>query len=114
MNKFNKLYTSLINENPDRYDESISKRLKTLLHIHRDPIQKSELGKYDGPSLWQALEAISDDLSQAHLQHDWRASARDVSDRLQRILISRAAQIQNLGLEQPLRSIANDIDRIMQ
>ena len=112
-------YAKTFNENSDRYDEShkrpsISERLKTLMYIHRDAIKKSEPtvrnAKYDGPSLWQALEAIQDDISNAGDRGDFLADVQDVWNRLQLLLIgTHGGTLQHLGLAQPLKLLANEM-----
>jgi len=114
MNKFNKLYTSLINEKEYSYEEEYgyddpARWLSRLLYAHRIQIQKS------GDNLYEDLKAISDDLNKAHLGN-FRTIVNDVIKRL-RLLFSENEQIKDLGhvnpgdISQTLLDIVEDLDR---
>jgi hypothetical protein len=116
---FERYTQTKINES---YETSIAGRLKKLLQTNAAAIQKASRPsgfqtfgrKHDQRSIGQTLDAVQKDIEQAGHYGEFLADLKDAHRRLQMLLIQRTMEMQDLGLLQPLQSLANELRDIMK
>lgn len=99
---FERYTQTKINES---YETSIAGRFKELLQTNAAAIQKA--------GIYADLDAIQNDISQVR-NTDFAADVSEAHQRLQLLLIQRKADMEDLGLLEPLQSLANEMMDIMK